>query len=231
MIQNEIKIELHELHSSLKPIKERKLSNASTFCSSKERESEEFKSDNVIKSIIYSRRNSNSYPKVNLMKNNNIFNNIFLLNINPKTHFKSKDDKKIKKKKKKIKEDEKQTKTLNKKNIEKSKNSNANKKKIFSTKNVNIDTGKLLELYTQNYDLTCMKKQPPKLPDIFYHEHNLNCTIKNETYGQINKGTIGNIFYSHLMTFNYKKKKLIKSCVTQRNQKKLLTIIYYKPNE
>ena len=104
MIKNELKL---ELHSSIKPIKERRLSNASTFCSSKEKESEEFNSDNTNKSLFSSRRNSKSYLKINIKRKNA---NFFDLDITPKTRFKSKDDKSIKSKKKKIKE-EKQNKT------------------------------------------------------------------------------------------------------------------------
>ena len=219
MIQNEIKT---ELYSSTKPTIERILSNASTFCSLKEKESEEFKSDNIIKTIINSRRNSHTYPKNKLRKKINIFN----LNIEPKVYFKSKDEKKTKNKKTKEKEKEK----INKIKVsEKPKKLIVNNSNIKSTKVVNRI--KISELYSQTHDLTCMKKQPPKLPDIFYHEHNINNISQNNSYGELYKGTIGNVFYSHLMTFNYKKKKLIKTCVTQRNQKKLLTIIYYKSNE
>ena len=224
MIQNELKL---ELHSSIKPIKERRLSNASTFCSSKEKESEEFNSDNTNKFLFSSRRNSKSYLKINIKRKNA---NFFDLDITPKTRFKSKDDKSIKSKKKKIKE-EKQNKTKNITVIEKPKVSNIKNLNISSTKNV--IRRNILDLYTQNFDLTCMKKQPPKLPEIFEHEHNISNKniFMNESYGQIHKGSIGNIFYNHLMTFNYKKKKLIKTCLTQRNQKKLLTIIYYKSTE
>ena len=224
MIQNELKL---DLHSSIKPRKERRLSNASTFCSSKEKESEEFSSDNTIKSIFNTRRNSKSYLKINIRRKNA---NLFDLDITPKTCFKSKDDKSIKNKKKKIKE-EKQNKTKDITVIEKPKISNIKNLNISSTKNV--IRRNILDLYTQNYDLTCMKKQPPKLPEIFEHEHNIDNKniFMNESYGQIHKGTIGNIFYNHLMTFRNKKKKLIKTCITQRNQKKLLTIIYYKSTE
>ena len=220
MIQNEIKT---ELHSSIKPKLERVLSNASTFCSLKEKESEEFKSD---KTMLNSRRYSNTYPKNKLRKSINIFDS----DIESKVYFKSKDDKKIKNKKKISKEKSKEKVII--KPSEKPKEINRNNLNIKVSKDEN--KVKISDFYSQNYDIACMKKQPPKLPDIFYHAHNINNinkSIKNDTYGEINKGAIGNIFYSHLMTFKNKKKNIIKSCVTQRNQKKLLTIIYYKQSE
>lgn len=74
-----------------------------------------------------------------------------------------------------------------------------------------------------------MKKLPPKIPDIYIHEYNLNKNIKtkNETYGKITKGTIPSVFFGHLMI--EKKQSITKSCITQRNKKKLLTIVYYAP--
>ena len=85
--------------------------------------------------------------------------------------------------------------------------------------------------YSQNYDImTQMKKQPPKLPELLNHDYNLNNVnqnSKNEAYGEIYKGKIPNIFYGHLMID--KNGTINKSCITQRNKKKLLTIIYYSP--
>ena len=75
--------------------------------------------------------------------------------------------------------------------------------------------------YSQNYDImTQMKKQPPKLPELLNHDYNLNNVnknSKNETYGEIYKGKIPNIFYGHLMID--KNGSINKSCITQRNKK------------
>ena len=84
-------------------------------------------------------------------------------------------------------------------------------------------------LYSQDFDiLNFMKIKPPKLPNIYDHDYDLqnsNKKPKNEAYDEIDKGKIPVIFLGHLMTG--KKKSLNKTCITQRNKKKLLTIIYY----
>ena len=74
-----------------------------------------------------------------------------------------------------------------------------------------------------------MKKNPPKLPGIFYHDYNLQNrkNLINETYGEIYQGTVPNIFFGHLMT--RKNRPVKKSCMTQRIKTKLVTIIYYAP--
>ena len=89
-----------------------------------------------------------------------------------------------------------------------------------------------------------MKKYPPKLPDLFNNEYgfqyNVKGTISSDTYGQLSKGIIPNIFYSHLMVgtnltyigFRRGKnniKNYFNLSTTQRNKKKLLTIIYFTP--
>ena len=81
-----------------------------------------------------------------------------------------------------------------------------------------------------------MREYPPKKPEIFEHEYdfsNRNILLKdNETLGKLNKGNIPIVFYNHLIfnknnkfinnKYNYKKISM-----TQKNKKKLLTIIYY----
>ena len=86
------------------------------------------------------------------------------------------------------------------------------------------------ENFSQNYDIiSSMKKNPPKLPGIFYHDYNLQNrkNLINETYGEIYQGTVPNIFFGHLMT--RKNRPVKKSCMTQRIKTKLVTIIYYAP--
>ena len=115
---------------------------------------------------------------------------------------------------------------------------NINKNVKLEIKNVK------LEIYTQNIDVSCMKICPPKLPDLFNNEHglqyNVKGTISSDTYGQLSKGIIPNIFYSHLMVgtnltyigFRRGKnniKNYFNLSTTQRNKKKLLTIIYFTP--
>ena len=75
-----------------------------------------------------------------------------------------------------------------------------------------------------------MKSAPPLLPNIYNHEYNFEDSKNNftrETYGEIDKGKIPNIFFDHLMV--KKKKTFNKSCITYRNKKKCLTLIYYSP--
>ena len=95
------------------------------------------------------------------------------------------------------------------------------------------------ELYTQKVDVSIMKKSPPKIPGLFFHNYNFeeNETISksNETFGKLNKDIVPITFYGHLM-INKSGKKIINNCkkymktsITQRNKNKLLTIIYYSP--
>ena len=85
-----------------------------------------------------------------------------------------------------------------------------------------------------------MREKPPKLPELFSHNYNfkeneLILDKSNETFGKLNKETIPITFYNHLMINNTSKKfvnnrnKYFKTSITQRNKKKLLTIIYYSP--
>ena len=84
-----------------------------------------------------------------------------------------------------------------------------------------------------------MKNCPPKIPDLFKNIYNLDKKniINNsntKAFGKLNKETIPIVFYNHLMmNENYKKfsknKNYFKSSITQRNKKKLLTILYYSP--
>ena len=87
-------------------------------------------------------------------------------------------------------------------------------------------------------NLKDIKTNPPKEPELFLHIYNLkiiNILFKNnETVGIINKGNIPIVFFNHLMIdekhlmFN-NKCKYNRVSLTQRNKKKLLTIIYYSP--
>ena len=114
-------------------------------------------------------------------------------------------------------------------NIESSKinsNNEALDNKVLKKRNKNNS-----ETYCQDYDIVnFMRKNPPKLPSIYDHNYNLqnsNKKSKKETYGEINRGKIPVIFFGHLMI--EKEKRFIKSSITHRNKKKLLTIIYYTP--
>lgn len=83
-----------------------------------------------------------------------------------------------------------------------------------------------------------MKEYPPKMPGLFDYAYNLqnnNSYNKiNESFGEIYNETVPIIFNNHLMTIineekANKKNTYIKSSITQRNKKKLLTILYYSP--
>ena len=91
----------------------------------------------------------------------------------------------------------------------------------------NINT----EAYVQDNDiLNYMKKNPPKLPNIYNHDYDFKSSDKNynnDTCGKINKGAIPVVFLGHLMI--EKKKVFNNLSITQRHKKKLLTIIYYTP--
>lgn len=102
------------------------------------------------------------------------------------------------------------------------------KKKLANIKN---------DIYTQNKDISYMNINAPNLPNLFEHAFNLqndnNTANKcNKTFGQLNKEIIPISFYNHLMfSENEKKKKnkYIKTSITERNKKKLITILYYTP--
>lgn len=84
-----------------------------------------------------------------------------------------------------------------------------------------------------------MKENAPNLPNIYNHEYNLDnkntSNYYNQTYEQLNKDIIPICFYNHLMirenakNIMNKKNKYFKTSITERNKKKLLTIIYYSP--
>lgn len=107
--------------------------------------------------------------------------------------------------------------------------------KIFHNNEKNI---KAIELYGQNCNLEYFRKNPPKAPELFDHIYNIKnnnvFTKDNETLGSLNKDIIPNVFYNH-MIYNRdnsiidNKCKYLKSCILQRNKKKLSSIIYYFP--
>ena len=94
------------------------------------------------------------------------------------------------------------------------------------------------EIYSQNFDISLMKERPPKVNELFLHDYSFNEKLidkSNETFGKLNKETIPIAFYNHLMisdksekSFN-NKHKYFRTSITQRNKRKLLTIIYYSP--
>ena len=107
---------------------------------------------------------------------------------------------------------------------------NVSKKKIELMKN---------DYFNQNKDITCMKGKMIKIPELFNNEFNLQkeniSNIYNKTFGKLNKEIIPISFYNHVM-FNEninnimnKNKNYFKTSITERNKKKLLTIIYYSP--
>ena len=116
---------------------------------------------------------------------------------------------------------------------------NVNKRDFITSKIKKTEISKN-DIYTQNKNINCMKKVPPKIPELFSGEYNLdNKNIVNnsngETYVKLNKGKMPICFYNHLtINANNKKiinkKKLFKSSITYRNNKKILTLIYYSPN-
>ena len=128
-------------------------------------------------------------------------------------------------------------------NANKQTNSNYNKKNISNKKQrMKMETlanKKNVEIYSQNIDvINLMKEKPPKLPELFFHDYTINDKLivkSNETFGKLNQEIIPIAFYNHLMInvenkkFVYKKNKYFRTSATQRNKKKLLTIIYYSP--
>lgn len=231
------------------------MSNASTFCSFVTKESEETKGTNSNMPLINLKfyRASNSTPKFPSRKINLIFLNI------KKKSFKSKDSKELK-----LKSENPESKSKNKLNLDKLKETNKNniisvnnskkfipapgtmkesgdkkfvsknETKVLKSKLVNKEKKLNSELYTQSHNLTCMKKLPPKVPEMLnfetFMQYKLNGTMSIETYGQLSKGKIPNIFFGHLMVnCSIRKNRFLKSSTTQRNKNKLLTILYYKP--
>lgn len=235
-------------------------SNSSAFCSFITRESDETKFNTIINPSLNSNytRLSNSSPKFTSRKINLCFLDIKNKNQNktPNKYFKSNLYTKVKTIKKETKEKEKINQTNNIttinnipphkeikccNNVDNSVNKKSNKK-TSETNIINKNKKNLSESYSQNYNLLCMKKNPPKLPEVFYHRHNFQSKEivvgTNSSYAQLNRGTIPNIFFGHLMVENNmlkigfggkKIKNYLRSSATQRNNKKLLTIIYYSP--
>lgn len=114
------------------------------------------------------------------------------------------------------------------------------KRKIIKQKSNKPEQKNLApELYSQDYNcLKAMKEIAPKMPPIFNHVYNFKNNSflykKNETLGLLYKGTIPNVFYDHLMfdqknNFDVNKSRYKKISLTQRNKKKLITILYYRP--
>jgi len=94
------------------------------------------------------------------------------------------------------------------------------------------------EIYSQNFDISLMKKMPPKVNDLYLHNYSFSDKQmdKSNAFVKLNKEIIPIAFYNHLMvceknrkTFNNNKHKYFRASMTQRNKKKLLTVIYYSP--
>lgn len=86
--------------------------------------------------------------------------------------------------------------------------------------------------YNCVYDLSILRKEPPKITKALNSNINLinkdEFISSNNHYGKIMKDTVPNAFYNHLIMgdiFDYK--EIIKTCSTKRNKGKLLTLIYY----
>lgn len=121
-------------------------------------------------------------------------------------------------------------------------NSNYNRKKISKQQKslkLGVSSNKTIdEIYSQNNDLSFMKEKPPKLPELFFHDYTFNDKLivkTNETYSKLNHETIPTSFYNHLMISDENKKfannrnKYFRASATQRNKRKMLTVIYYSP--
>ena len=112
------------------------------------------------------------------------------------------------------------------------------KKQKQSLKLKTLAKKKKSEIYSQNLDISLMKGKPPKVNELFLHDYSFSDKLidkSNETFGKLDKETIPVAFYHHLMisdknekAFN-NKNKYCRTSITQRNKKKLLTIIYYSP--
>lgn len=125
------------------------------------------------------------------------------------------------------KEKEQKPQPKTKTNLKKSKNKNKNK----TQKNEE-------EGYGCNYDdLSIMKPIPPKCPLLYNHHYNFsnlkNYSFTNESFGEMQKEKVPNIYYNHLMINKFEKTlNYISTSMTTRNSKnkgKLLTMIFYSP--
>ena len=97
------------------------------------------------------------------------------------------------------------------------------------------------EMYTQDKEIVkYMKEYPPNKPGLYAHDYNLvkenDIDKKSESFGTMNRDTVPIIFYNHLMIGGKwgiknvnNKNRYLKTSITQRNKKKLLTIIYCSP--
>lgn len=127
------------------------------------------------------------------------------------------------------------TKKLNENKIA---NKNKNKDEDVKKNKINNDKSKNSELYGQNYDIKIMREIPPNSPELFSHLYNLDIKKtffkENDSFGIVQKDFIPNVFYNHFL-FNQNKNsvtnksKYNKVSITQRNKRKLLTIIYISP--
>ena len=109
----------------------------------------------------------------------------------------------------------------------------SNKVSLNNIKNEKI---KRIEIFGQDFSLKGFKRSPPKLPSLFSHKYNLkNQKILhkiNESFGELNRSNIPNIFYNHLIIdenniTSINKCKYYRISIVQRNKNKLLNIIYY----
>ena len=119
---------------------------------------------------------------------------------------------------------------------EKSQIKKVDKKNIIIQKIYKKDTlNKKTDLYGQINDIKCLKEYPPKKPELYNHIYNLKNKLKlfkeNEEFGMLNEDIVPNIFYNHFMACvnNKKFNKNNVYSITQRNKKKLITIVYYLP--
>ena len=117
---------------------------------------------------------------------------------------------------------------------------NGNKKDNINKQIINKMEISKKDGFIQNTNISRLKEIPPKLPDLFNYEYNLENknainNNSNEAIGQLNKGIIPISFYNHFMiNINNNKQsnnnKYYKSSITHRNKKKVITLIYYSPN-
>ena len=114
-------------------------------------------------------------------------------------------------------------------------NHKANKEYVLNPESKKNEQKSKNDLFMQNKNIiNYMNKKAPRPSNIYFHEYDLNnnnINISNETFGKINKDIIPIVFYNHLMITKvvHNRNKYIKTSFTQRNKKKLLTLIYYSP--
>ena len=114
-----------------------------------------------------------------------------------------------------------------------------NNEKLISKQKKGLELKNNAESFSQNIDnVNIMKEKPPKLPELFCHDYTFNDKLiekSNETSGKLNQGSIPVAFYNHLFISKQNKKivnnkhKYFRTSLTQRNKKKMLTVIYYSP--